>query len=141
MEDSVNCLLAVVNGRRVTSGTKRLSSLQWLVSPTFQTTLFDSLTPCFPRRVIAFRVYSHHLALSHAIHLSSLLEKGVVRTGISTELSEACTNWDRKHLLPDAVLDGLANRLGSGTGGDLWAHLDRARMQLAKREAEANNAK
>lgn len=80
----------------------------------------------------AFRVYSHHLALNHAIHLVDLLKNDAVRAVTSEQFSAAFTTWDRKSLIPDSIMDTIAAGIGEG-GADYWSHVDRARKQFRKK--------
>jgi hypothetical protein len=82
----------------------------------------------------AFRLYSHHLAMNHAGHLSGLLAANALKPVSSTELSKACYGWDRSEVMPDQVLDAISEGLGEASN-DFYGHVDRARKQLRTRIA------
>jgi hypothetical protein len=92
------------------------------------TTLLISASP------LAFRLYSHHLAMNHAGHLTGLLTANALKPVSSAEMSKACDGWDRNELIPDKVLDTISEGLGDA-GNDFYGHVDRARKQLRKKIA------
>ena len=134
MEIFVSGMLTAVGCCRDLTGAQRLPSLQWYVNNGrfYVQRILTSVSYCAN---LAFRVYSHHMALNHATYLSDLLSRDAVAPITSDTWTAAYDGWDRKSLIDDTILDKLTMQIEHG-GNEFRSHVDRARKQYSKKVAQ-----